>query len=153
INLNIEQSHTNDTSIFLTGVTGFLGIFLLYNLIKKTNLKVICLIRPSANKNIQEKLKDILLKYLLFDKFTQFEFKRIILVSGDLSEPNLGLSEDNYNNIVSNSYKIIHCGAEVNFGKSYNSLRKSNVLSAIELCKLSHKIQRQIHYISSDSVF
>jgi nucleoside-diphosphate-sugar epimerase len=118
--------------IFLTGSTGFLGAYLLDELLKQTDVDIYCLVRSKslANKN----------------------HSRVFYLYGDLALPRLGLSEDQYSMVVSKIHSIYHCGAAVDFIKPYNELRAANVLGTVELIKLSYLVNCRINYISTLSV-
>ncbi|CAF0911476.1 unnamed protein product [Adineta steineri] len=118
--------------IFLTGSTGFLGSYLLDELLKQTDANIYCLVR---SKRITDTLQS-----------------RVIYLYGDLTLPQLGLHNYQYSMLVSKICSIYHCGAEVNFIKSYTDLRSANVLSTLELIKLACLTNCRINYISTLSV-
>jgi hypothetical protein len=133
LQLSIETiNRSNCKDIFLTGSTGFLGGYLLDELLKQTDANIYCLVRSISFTN-------------------KFQF-RVFYLYGDLSLPRLGLDEHQYSMLVSKIRSIYHCGSAVNFIKSYNELRAVNVLGTIELIKLSYLANCRINYISTLSV-
>ncbi|BAZ09564.1 thioester reductase domain-containing protein [Calothrix sp. NIES-4071] len=84
------QSKVNKpASIFLTGTTGFLGAFLLHELLLKTQANIYCLVRSTDDASAKMRIKNNLESYGIWhEDFAD----RIIPVLGDLSQPLLGLS-------------------------------------------------------------
>jgi len=130
---SIETINRSDCKdIFLTGSTGFLGAYLLDELLKQTDANIYCLVRSISSTN-------------------PFQ-SRVFYLHGDLTLPHLGLDEHQYSMLVSKIRSIYHCRAAVNFIKPYNELRAANVLGTVELIKLSYLANCRINYISTLSV-
>lgn len=142
---------TNPTSIFLTGATGFLGAFLLAELLQQTQAQIYCLIRADTVAKGGEKLKKCLESYLLWN--SSFN-SRIIPVVGDLSQPLLGLSEKDFANLGDLIDIIYHNGAWVHHVYPYSLLKNTNVLGTQEVLRLASIGQlKPVHFISTISVF
>jgi amino acid adenylation domain-containing protein/thioester reductase-like protein len=142
---NSEPEH-----IFLTGATGFLGAFLLDELLKETSANIYCLVRASNFEEGQQKIQANLERYLLWNHEIA---SRIIPVIGDLSQPLLGLTEAEFQTLAGKLDLIYHTGAFVNLVYSYSSLRPSNVLGTQEILRLASlgKVT-PVHYISTIDV-
>ncbi|HEX5915034.1 MAG TPA: SDR family oxidoreductase, partial [Rubrobacter sp.] len=74
--------------VLLTGATGFLGSFILSELLRRTRTEVYCLVRAAEAEEGGKKLRKALQAYALWDEELS---SRIVPVVGDLSEPLLGL--------------------------------------------------------------
>jgi amino acid adenylation domain-containing protein/thioester reductase-like protein len=136
--------------VFLTGASGFLGAFLLYELLSRTGAVVSCLVRASDERDAARRIHDKLASYGLWR--SEFEV-RIIGVPGDLSKPLLGLSPDRFDELANSSDAIYHNGASVNFLSPYSELRASNVLGTQEVLRLASRGRRKpVHYVSTISV-
>lgn len=137
-------------SIFLTGATGFLGAFLLNELLQQTTADIYCLIRAENITQAQKRIKTKLQSYLLWDEsFSQ----RIIPVVGDLSRSLLGLSVDRFKTIAETVDVIYHNGAWVNFTYPYSQLKAANVLGTQEVLRLAVKSKvKPVHFISTIGV-
>ena len=141
---------TTPNSIFLTGATGFLGAFLLNELLQKTAADIYCLIRAENSTLAQERIETKLKSYLLWDESFR---KRIIPVVGDLSQPLLGLSTDRFAELASKIDVIYHNGAWVNFTYPYSQLKAANVLGTQEVLRLAVQKQvKPVHFISTIGV-
>ncbi|MBD2201847.1 amino acid adenylation domain-containing protein [Calothrix sp. FACHB-1219] len=145
----IHQS-TPPTAILLTGATGFLGAFLLYELLQKTTADIYCLIRANTTKSATEKLQNHLKSYLLWDESCH---QRIIPLIGDLSQSLLGLTADKFAEIAAKIDVIYHNGAFVNFTYPYSQLKAANVLGTQEILRLASQIKvKPVHFISTIGV-
>ncbi|WP_137130041.1 non-ribosomal peptide synthetase [Rhizobium sp. FY34] len=132
------------THVFLTGATGFLGTYLLQELLRDPARKVTCLVRGDDGMS---RLRRAFQQYDL----PQAELtERVAILAGELSEPNLGLADPDYNALVQNADCIVHNGAEVHHLHRYERLRQTNVLGTREILKLACAgASRHIHYIST----
>jgi len=141
----------NAQASFLTGATGFLGAFLLAELLKQTRADIYCLIRADNEQGAAERLKQQLSRYELLE---HIDFKRVIPVCGDLSSDRLGLSEQRYREIAAQVDVIYHNGALVNFIQPYRTLKPANVAGTQEVLRLAcTEKPKAIHYVSTLSVF
>lgn len=149
-----------DNAILLTGATGFLGAFLLFELLQQTTADIYCLVREAKlsalaeSPNIESaknKLQSSLESYLLWQESFSH---RIIPVIGDLSQPLLGLSQEQFNSLASKLDAIYHNGAWVHHTSSYSTLKAANVLGTQEILRLASQIKlKPVHFISTTSVF
>ncbi|NMG06787.1 amino acid adenylation domain-containing protein [Brasilonema sp. UFV-L1] len=147
---------TEPANIFLTGATGFLGVFLLGELLEETAAKVYCLVRncktiAQGRQKIFKNLQRYLLGHVLENEKLN---SRIIPILGDLSQPLLGLDEQQFYQLASVIDIIYHAGANVNLLYPYTAVRTANVQGTQEILRLSslHKL-KPVHYISSLGVF
>lgn len=142
---------TDGACILLTGATGFLGAFLLYELLQQTEAEIYCLVRCSNLEIGKQKLRDSLESYDLWDESLS---SRIIPLPGDLSKPLLGLEATQFNEIASQIDIIYHNGAWVHHIYPYSILKATNVLGTQEILRLASQIKvKPVHFISSSSVF
>ncbi|KAM3100396.1 amino acid adenylation domain-containing protein [Phormidesmis sp. 146-12] len=138
-------------AIFLTGATGFLGAFLLHQLLQQTFATIYCLVRASTIEQARERLQQNLEDYALWD---QSFAHRILPVLGDLAQPKLGLSSDQFQALADRIDVIYHNGALVNFVYSYSTLKAANVLGTQEVLRLAAMVRtKPVHFISTFSVF
>ncbi|MBW4505896.1 MAG: amino acid adenylation domain-containing protein [Scytonematopsis contorta HA4267-MV1] len=137
------------STIFLTGSTGFLGAFLLYELLQQTQADIYCLVRSETIELGKKKIQSSLQSYLIWDEsFSQ----RIIPVLGDLSQPLLGFDEKQFQLMASKIDVIYHNGALVNFTYPYSVLKEPNVLGTQEVLRLACFVKvKLVHFISTIS--
>lgn len=137
-------------AIFLTGSTGFLGTFLLYELLQQTKADIYCLVRSSTSESGQKKIQDKLKSCLLWDDAFS---DRIIPVMGDLSQPLLGLSQQQFQQLAQQLDAIYHSGALVNPVSPYPAFKAANVLGTQEVLRLASQAKvKPVHFVSSTGV-
>jgi amino acid adenylation domain-containing protein/thioester reductase-like protein len=137
--------------IFLTGATGFLGAFLLHDLLQQTQAKIYCLVRCSTAEEGRQKIQATLERYeLWYGKLNS----RVVPVPGDLSQSNLGLTNSMFHELGFKLDQIYHCGAFVNLLYPYQALRAANVLGTQSILKLASQGRATpVHYISTVDIF
>jgi len=142
---------TGLASILLTGATGFLGAFLLRELLEQTQAVIYCLVRCSSAEEGVTRIQRNLQAYSLWDEGFR---SRVIPVVGDLSQPLLGLSAEQFDSLASTIDVLYHIGAFVNYMYPYAALKPANVLGTQEVLRLACQGKtKPVHYISSVAVF
>jgi thioester reductase-like protein len=150
-NSSLQECWLQPKSILLTGATGFLGSYLLNELLQKTQANIYCLVRCKNFQMGKERIQSSLNHYLLWqDKFSS----RIIPVVGDLSKPLFNLSREQFAELSDRIDVIYHNGAWVNSFYPYSTLKPTNVLATEEVIRLaSHSKTKPVHFISTIGVF
>ncbi len=144
-------SVTQLQSILLTGATGYLGAFLLYELLQRTNAVIYCLVRSDTIASAKARLRSNLALYSLWNEGLG---DRIIPILGDLSQPLLGLTQEQFQALASEIDSIYHNGAVVNFTYPYAALKATNVLGTQEVLRLAAQSKtKPVHFVSSTHVF
>lgn len=143
---------TEPKRIFLTGATGFIGAFLLHELLQQTpEASIYCLVRSANAESGKQKIRKNLERYSLWNEELN---SAIIPVIGDLAQPSLGLSEQQFSELASVIDVIYHNGAFVNLIYPYTELRAANVLGTQEILRLASQIKlTPVHFISTLDVF
>ncbi|CAF1549774.1 unnamed protein product, partial [Rotaria sp. Silwood1] len=140
--------------VFITGTTGFVGAFLLAELLTTYPLecKFVCLVRCQSSINPLDRIRKTMLFYQIWkDDYEQ----RIIPLQGDLSQNHFGLDDEIYQSFAHQIDIIFHCGATVNFILPYSQLYGSNVCGTREIIRFATHISSScipIQYISTISV-
>nr|VFJ49400.1 MAG: HAD-superfamily phosphatase, subfamily IIIC/FkbH-like domain-containing protein/thioester reductase domain-containing protein [Candidatus Kentron sp. FW] len=142
---------TKPHAIFLTGATGFLGAYLLHELLVQTTANIHCLVRARDTTEAKRRLRDKLESYAIWDeRFAD----RIIPVMGELSRPLLGLPEADFHRLAGEIDTIYHNGAMVNFTYPYSELKAANVLGTQEVLRLACRDRtKPVHFTSTVAVF
>ncbi len=138
-------------NILLTGATGFLGIFVLHELLKQTEAQIHCLVRANDHATGYQRLQSKLADYQLWDDIYA---KRLSVVIGELDQPKLGLSADKFAQLAAQIDVIYHNGALVNFVYAYPNLKAPNVSGTVEIIRLActNKL-KPLHFTSTIGVF
>jgi amino acid adenylation domain-containing protein/thioester reductase-like protein len=144
------ETNSEPKHIFLTGATGFLGSFLLFELLQQTQAGIYCLVRASSLDKGRQKIQTNLENYNLWSNELS---SRIIPILGDLSRPLLGLNKERFRELANKLDLIYHCGAFVNLIYPYTALRVANILGTNEVLKLASQGKvTPVHFISTTDV-
>lgn len=139
------------SAIFLTGATGFLGAFLLHELLMRTEARLYCLVRAADDAEGVSRIRANLERYFLWHDYVA---PRVIPIPGDLAQSQFGLSDAQFNTLAERLDLIYHNGALVNFAYPYDALKAANVLGTQEILRLAClKQTKPVHYVSTVSVF
>jgi len=137
-------------AILLTGVTGFLGIYLLHELLNQTTADIYCLVRAESTSAGRHKIETKLKEFFLYDDRYP---ARIIPICGDLSRPLLGLTQSQFQQMAQQIDTIYHNGALVNHLYPYALLKAANVSGTQEILRLATQVKlKPVHYISTFGV-
>ena len=138
-------------NVLLTGATGFLGAFLLHDLIEKTEYTIYTLVNAEDEERGMHRIIKNLEKYSLWkDSFKN----RIRVVIGNLSKTMIGMSEEDFGRLAEEIHEIYHAAANTNFLQPYHMLKEVNVYGTQEIIRFATTYQlKRIHYISTHYVF
>ena len=143
---------TSTLTVFLTGATGFLGAFILKDLLTRTSpsLKVIALVRPRKSSPALDRVRDTCQAYGIWsDSWSS----RIECVTGNLGDHRLGMDNDTWQRMTDEVDVVIHNGAQVHWVLPYSNLKAPNVqgtLDALALCSAGRP--KRFAFVSSTSV-
>ncbi|KZZ89127.1 AMP-dependent synthetase/ligase [Ascosphaera apis ARSEF 7405] len=141
-------------NVLLTGVTGFLGPFLLNEILTTTDAHVICLVRfnepedddqPGGVARIRRNLLDMGI-------WRDSIMERIEILPGNLSRPKFGLTSSAFDELAQRIDLIVHAAATVNLVYSYAALQKPNVGGTREILHLACKAGATVQYVSTNGV-
>jgi len=137
--------------IFLTGATGFLGAYLVRELLSTTDATVHCLVRADNAETAMTRLRANTLHYF-GDDLTSYR-DRVVAVPGDLGTPGLGLSEEDFDRFARTVDVIHHPGGLVNFIYPYSHMRPANVEGTREIIRMAARHRNiPVHYTSTMAV-
>jgi len=133
----------------LTGATGYLGAYLLAELLRRTTASVVCLVRASSPAQGQERIRTNLDTYGL-----EVNWQRVRVLPGALEEPWLGLAPELYQQLSDEVDTIYHAAANVSFLPTYEKLKGVNVDGLLAMLRLAACGRaKSIHHVSTYSVF
>lgn len=141
-------------TVFLTGVTGFLGAFLLRSILENCNAHVVCLVRFPDPLNWQRSAGMARLRKHFADLGIWHDsiLDRVEILPGNLAKDRLGLGLDAFEELASRVDVIIHAGATVNLVYPYSALRGPNVIGTREILRLASRGAATLHYVSTNGV-
>lgn len=138
-------------AVLLTGASGFLGVFLLHELLRQTSAAVECLVRCADAAEGIERLADGLKRYGLLGST---DLSRVRVLPGDISQDRFGLPADEYRRVAGTVDAVYHNGAKVSFLEPYRLIRRTNVKAAREALRLcAEERLKPLHHVSTIAVF
>lgn len=156
LNQNPERIATQNSvsQILLTGATGFLGSFLLAELLLQTDSIICVLVRARNTQHAQQRLQQqFFATHGQTAQITDF-LSRVKVICGDLCKAQLGMSEQQWEKLTRSIDTIYHNGAEVNYVLDYQRLHGSNVTGTRQILDMAFSgIPKELNYISTTFVF
>jgi thioester reductase-like protein len=126
-------------AIFVTGATGYIGSYVTEWLLRNTDHELALLVRaPDYDAGVERLWKSLQL-HMKADEFYR-HLDRIAFISGDLTEPNLGIAAPDYDWLVSNAESVLHNAAALNF-RSERACMNHNLRGTLSVIKLARAIQ------------
>jgi thioester reductase-like protein len=133
-------------SALLTGATGFVGAFVLRELLSRS-MDVACIARAPTSEEARARVIRALTRYGLWREEWA---SRLIVHRGDLAKPSLGLDEGGFEALAGRVDLVVHAGASVNWAVPYGSLEPTNVGGTREILRLCAAGRPKVlHYVSS----
>ncbi|KAG0028288.1 large subunit of alpha-aminoadipate reductase [Podila clonocystis] len=148
-----RQDKPDYQTFFLTGATGFLGAFILSNLLTNNpTAHVICLVRASSAEKALERVRACGETHLIWNE-EWVTSGRLSVVMGDLGLEKFGLSTESWELCCRTVDVIVHNGALVHWVYPYPKMRAANVLGTLQGLKMASTYHtKSFHFVSSTSV-
>ena len=145
----LKEVRTLPESVFLTGATGYLGCYILHEILGQTEATVHCLVRAVSEEEGRKRISEQLAWYFPESELSD-SLTRIKPVVGDIRSPSLGIAAEEYQGLCDTIDLIYHAAAEVRFIGNPTHFRAVNVdgtRSVIELAQTGK--QKLLHHIST----
>ncbi|MEU1815979.1 thioester reductase domain-containing protein [Streptomyces roseifaciens] len=147
----VVRGAADPAEVFLTGATGFLGAFLLRDLMRSTRATVHCLVRGEDEAAALRRLRENMEWYRIWD---EVDPSRLRILVGDLAGPRLGLAEERFDALARSVDVVYHAGATVHWLRPYTELKAANVDGTEEVLRLAARHRTvPVHYVSTVGVF
>ncbi|KXP00723.1 non-ribosomal peptide synthetase [Tsukamurella pseudospumae] len=144
-------SAADPRNLFVTGATGFVGSFLVAELLATSSATLHCLVRAATAEEGIERIRAAMEGYGIWDESFA---GRIVAVPGDLTRERLGLSDATWVWLAGTVDGIMHCGADVNFLRPYQTLKSANVDGTVQVLALAcDGPVKPVHFVSTTYVF
>uniref|UniRef100_A0A060TAU4 Alpha-aminoadipate reductase n=1 Tax=Blastobotrys adeninivorans TaxID=409370 RepID=A0A060TAU4_BLAAD len=122
-------------TVFLTGATGFLGTFIIQDLLsrKNSNVRIIAHVRAKTAEAGLDRIRN---SGIAFGIWKEEFASRIEPLLGNLEDKHFGLSDADWDRLANSVDVVIHNGALVHWVFPYSKLRGPNVLATINVMDL-----------------
>ncbi len=146
----VGQASPRPRVFLLTGATGFVGRYVLGELLGQPDAEVLCLIRADDDPAAEHRLEQAL---AMIGMPPGAGGVRARALRGNVTEPLLGLGAGVYDELSRRVEAIYHCAAEVSWVRSYKQLRRTNVGGTLELIRFAcNSRPKTFVYVSTLSV-
>ncbi|MEI5101696.1 thioester reductase domain-containing protein [Streptomyces sp. PmtG] len=133
--------------VLLTGATGFVGAFLLRELLARTGADVHCVVRAESERAGRARLDAVLDSYGIAPDTGS---ARVHIVPGDLGRDRLGVDAARWDRLREDVDTIVHAGAYVHHLRSYEHLKAANVDGTRTLLHLAAEGRpKRFHHVST----
>jgi thioester reductase-like protein len=120
--------------VLLTGATGFVGAYLLDELLGSTDAEIECLVRCVDADDGLRRIRQTVETYL---PWRQEAERRVKVLPGDLAAPELGLGAAGFAALADRVDAIHHSGAWVDFVHTFDQLAGANIGGTEQLLRLT----------------
>ena len=133
-------------SVFVTGATGFVGAFILHELLEQ-GIAALCLVRASCVDHAMQRLVTVLTGHGLWKP----EYAPLLNpVVGDMGRRLLGLDEQTFDQLANQVDAICHSGSLVDWMRPLEDYLGPNIVSTHEVLRLASRGRgKTIHVIST----
>jgi len=126
------------SAIFLTGATGFLGSYVVAELLQRSEHDLVLMVRGDSEERRLQKVWAALSWHLSGEAFVA-QRPRLRIVHGDLHAPGLGLSEADRTHVLDEVGSILHIAASLN-RKSAKACFNTNLRGTLSVVKLGRAL-------------
>jgi amino acid adenylation domain-containing protein/thioester reductase-like protein len=146
----IATERRNYGHVLLTGATGYLGSYVLRELLADPLRQVTALVRGADDQAARARLSEVLRYYFGADVGTALlNAPGLTVLASDLRRDNLGLASKDYDRTAEDTQAVIHCAANVKHFGHYADFHADNVAATARLLKLAAYRSADFHYIST----
>ncbi len=124
--------------MLLTGANGFLGAQIALRVLKNTDHTMYAMVRAGDSEAAERRLTRA---WWDWPELVSTIGHRVIVLAGDISEFQLGLSDERYRDIVRTVTHIIHAAADLRLNGPIDQLRKTNVNGTKNILELAFAAQ------------
>lgn len=139
--------------VFLTGVTGYLGSYLLIELLNRTSSTIHCIVRAQDKKHALNRILSSLVNNSISIAPEVIQ-ARCVIYAGDLTLERFGLEDDDYHFLERNIDTVLHSACNVNYILTYSQLKDNNVNATRRIIHFCFsKVRKELQYISTALIF
>lgn len=146
----------NGTTVLVTGGTGFLGKLLIEKLLRSCPgiSKLYMIVRPKKGKDAAERYKENF-DEIIYEPLKRQQpnfLKKVVMLEGDASKENYGLSEED-TNLLMNTNIVFHAAAVVRFDEKIRTATHINVKSTKFILALAQKMPNLKAFVYVSTAF
>ncbi|XP_075230970.1 fatty acyl-CoA reductase wat-like [Lycorma delicatula] len=148
------QEFYRNKSVFITGGTGFMGKVIVEKLLRTCPHinRIFILVRSKKNKDYQQRIQEYL-DDEVFKRLDQKPRLKVFAIPGDISEPRLGISDENRKLLQENIDIVFHAAATVRFDEPISTAVAINVSGTKEMLELARTMKNLKAYVHVSTAF
>ncbi|KAF2881898.1 hypothetical protein ILUMI_24279 [Ignelater luminosus] len=151
------EKYFSGSTVFLTGGTGFLGKLITEKLLRTCRgvKRIYLMIRSKKDKTIEKRLEE-LVDNVLWERLRKEQpnfIEKIVLVNGDCTLSNLGLSDEDRQKLINEVNCVFHCAATVRFDEKIRSATHINIRATRDILLLSKEIKNLKSFVYVSTAF
>lgn len=148
--------------VLLTGVTGFVGKVVLYDLLRRSAelgvARVSVLVRPKASRHGStqtpaERFESSVARAEIFRQLPAGWQQHVRVVGGELEQEDLKLSAEDRAELESSVTHVVHCAASVEFDLPIKSALMANVEAALHMLELARRCRKLVGMVSVSTAY
>ena len=136
-------------AVLVTGATGFVGAFMVAELLDRGEARVVCIVRASNDHEAAERIHQALVRTR---RWRPAWCTRVHALAGSLTADLLGLSAKTWRQVACSVRAVVHCGAVVDLKRSYAFHRRTNVLGTLEVLRFCREARARLVFLSTTDV-
>lgn len=146
--VNSEESQQfKNENILITGITGFLGVHILDELISKTEANIHCIVIGKNDAEIKNKISN---NFIYYGKEYLINNPRINIIKWNLEKNLIEIGTEIIQSLENTIDNIYHCGALVHHIYDYGRLKSLNVKATVDLIKIAARgKKKKFNFIST----
>ena len=148
--LVMKSLKTTNCCLF-TGATGYLGSHLLMEYLTNSDGKAYCIVRGTDITESRQRLIDTM-NFYFGEQLVKSVITRIVIVCGDITQLELGLSNELYQRLINEIEAVYHSAADVRHFTRYEDSYAVNVLGTRNMIDLCKAASVTLHHMSTISV-
>ncbi|EQL04172.1 hypothetical protein G6O67_005859 [Ophiocordyceps sinensis] len=140
-------------TVFLTGATGFLGAYLIRDILQRTSRSVSLIAHVRSVKDPKGAFSRLRRSLEGYGLWRDEWMPRLSCIVGDLMKPQLGIDAESWKILAETVDVVIHNGATVHWVKRYQDMMAANVISTMDAMRLCNEGKpKTFTFVSSTSV-
>ena len=151
------RSGASYENVLMTGATGFLGVYIVAEILQTTGANLYCLVRPRKDTNPKQRIEQQMRHYAVWPDTPTWQSmwaSRVHVIEGDVTLPLLGMPDRLYEQMTHKIDAILHSAAHVNFIYPYEALRATNVLGLHEIVRFAFQSRiKPVHHLSTAAIW
>ncbi len=142
---------TGPSRLLMTGATGFVGAYMLRDFLEQTSVTLYCLVRAKSEAAGLERIRRQAARLGLWQPGYA---ERLRIVTGDVSQPRLGLEPGAYQRLAHEVDTVLHSAAVVNFIYPFQAMKAVNVDGVQRVIEFAFEGQvKPVHYLSTTAIW